>query len=69
MSTNNDGNDSDDNYTLRLANNPIRFEPVSKLTHVFFDDANKQVNHNMAVIVEGMVNDDNSLCSNYHRYH
>ncbi|XP_023219374.1 uncharacterized protein C18orf8 homolog [Centruroides sculpturatus] len=30
-------------YFLELSPNPIRFEPVSKLTNVFFDDANRQV--------------------------
>ncbi|CAN8011155.1 unnamed protein product [Ixodes pacificus] len=30
-------------YFLELSSNPIRFEPVSKITNVFFDDANQQV--------------------------
>ncbi|CAI9721715.1 Regulator of MON1-CCZ1 complex [Octopus vulgaris] len=30
-------------YYLQLNKNPIRFEPVSKVTNVFFDDSNKQV--------------------------
>uniref|UniRef100_A0A2C9KK17 Uncharacterized protein n=1 Tax=Biomphalaria glabrata TaxID=6526 RepID=A0A2C9KK17_BIOGL len=32
-----------DNYYIVLCKNPIRFEPVSKVNNVFFDDANKQV--------------------------
>ena len=35
--------DSIKNY-LELSTNPIRFEPVSKVTNVFFDDTNKEVN-------------------------
>ncbi|GAB0096678.1 Regulator of MON1-CCZ1 complex [Sergentomyia squamirostris] len=30
-------------YYLELCANPIRFDPVSRLTNVFFDDSNKQV--------------------------
>uniref|UniRef100_L7M3J6 Uncharacterized protein n=1 Tax=Rhipicephalus pulchellus TaxID=72859 RepID=L7M3J6_RHIPC len=30
-------------YFLELSSNPIRFEPVSKIANVFFDDANQQV--------------------------
>lgn len=33
----------DDEYYLQLTNNPIRFEAVSQLTNVFFDDSNRQV--------------------------
>ncbi|XP_064605810.1 regulator of MON1-CCZ1 complex-like [Liolophura sinensis] len=33
----------DGTYYIELSPNPIRFDPVSKLTNVFFDDANKQV--------------------------
>ena len=32
-----------DNFYIQLSNNPVRFEPVSKVTNVFFDDANRQV--------------------------
>ncbi|KAH9488827.1 Regulator of MON1-CCZ1 complex [Bulinus truncatus] len=32
-----------ENYYIVLCKNPIRFEPVSKVNSVFFDDANKQV--------------------------
>lgn len=28
---------------LELSQNPIRFEPVSKVTNVFFDDTSKEV--------------------------
>lgn len=30
-------------YYLELSSEVIRFEPVSQLTNVFFDDSNKQV--------------------------
>lgn len=30
-------------YYLELCNDPIRFDAVSQLTNVFFDDSNKQV--------------------------
>lgn len=33
----------DQKYYLELCSNPIRFDSVSQLTTVFFDDANKQV--------------------------
>ncbi|KAG1694155.1 Regulator of MON1-CCZ1 complex [Nymphon striatum] len=33
----------EDQYFLHLSTNPVRFEPVSKVTDVFFDDANQQV--------------------------
>jgi hypothetical protein len=32
-----------DDYYLELSATPIRFESVSKVTNVFFDDSNKQV--------------------------
>jgi hypothetical protein len=32
-----------DDYYLELSATPIRFESVSKITNVFFDDSNKQV--------------------------
>lgn len=32
-----------DEYPFELSSNPIRFEPVSQLTKVFFDDVNQQV--------------------------
>jgi hypothetical protein len=35
--------DTCDDYYLELSATPIRFEPVSKVTNVFFDDSNKQV--------------------------
>lgn len=31
-------------YYLELCSDPIRFDSVSQITHVFFDDSNKQVN-------------------------
>lgn len=33
----------DDNVYLHLCPDPIRFEPVSKVTNVFYDEANQQV--------------------------
>ena len=33
----------EDNYYVELSKAPIRFEPVSKVTNVFFDDSNRQV--------------------------
>lgn len=30
-------------YYLELCNDPIRFDSVSQITDVFFDDSNKQV--------------------------
>lgn len=33
----------EDTIYLNLSSNPIRFEPVSKVTNVFYDDANQQV--------------------------
>ena len=30
---------------LALSSEPIRFEPVSKVTNVFFDDTNKEVKY------------------------
>lgn len=30
-------------YYLELSSNPIRFDSVSQLTNVFFDDSNRQV--------------------------
>lgn len=30
-------------YYLELSSNPIRFDSVSQLTNVFFDDGNRQV--------------------------
>lgn len=33
----------DRNGYLELSNHPIRFEPVSKVTNVFFDDTSKEV--------------------------
>ena len=35
--------DDEDNVYIELSKNPIRFEPVSKVTNVFFDDSNRQV--------------------------
>ncbi|PNF37761.1 hypothetical protein B7P43_G11318 [Cryptotermes secundus] len=35
--------DVSDDYYLELCDTPIRFESVSKVTNVFFDDSNKQV--------------------------
>ena len=35
----------DSQHYVELCKNPIRFEPVSKANNVFFDDANKQVQH------------------------
>nr|CAD7567982.1 unnamed protein product [Timema californicum] len=36
-------NNLDGNYFLELSSNPVRFEAVSKVANVFFDDSNKQV--------------------------
>ena len=33
----------EENIYLSLCTTPIRFEPVSKITNVFYDDANQQV--------------------------
>ena len=34
--------DDEDSVYIELSKNPIRFEPVSKVTNVFFDDSNRQ---------------------------
>jgi hypothetical protein len=34
--------DISDDYYLELSPSPVRFESVSKVTNVFFDDCNKQ---------------------------
>jgi hypothetical protein len=34
--------DISDDYYLELSPMPVRFESVSKVTNVFFDDCNKQ---------------------------
>ena len=34
---------SDGVHYIELCKNPIRFDPVSKATNVFYDDANQQV--------------------------
>ena len=34
--------EEDDSVYIELSKNPIRFEPVSKVTNVFFDDSNRQ---------------------------
>jgi hypothetical protein len=34
--------DISDDYYLELSSSPVRFESVSKVTNVFFDDCNKQ---------------------------
>ena len=34
---------SDGLHYIELCKNPIRFDPVSKATNVFYDDANQQV--------------------------
>lgn len=31
-------------FYIELCKNPIRFDPVDKVTNVFYDDANRQVN-------------------------
>lgn len=33
-------------YYLELCNDPIRFDPISQINEVFFDDSNKQVGYN-----------------------
>ena len=38
-----DESGQEDNYYVELCSNPTRFDPVSKVTNVFFDDTNKQV--------------------------
>ena len=35
--------DQEENFYIELSRNVIRFEPVSKVTNVFFDDTNRQV--------------------------
>jgi hypothetical protein len=35
--------DEEGSYYIELCKNPIRFDPVDKVTNVFYDDANKQV--------------------------
>ena len=37
-------NQNDGSFYIELCKNPIRFDPVDKVTNVFYDDANKQVN-------------------------
>lgn len=39
-----------DNFYMYLSKNPIRFEPVSSVTSVFFDDSNRQVSSTMCLI-------------------
>jgi hypothetical protein len=36
------GEDISEDYYLELSATPVRFESVSKVTNVFFDDSNKQ---------------------------
>ncbi|XP_076305323.1 regulator of MON1-CCZ1 complex protein bulli [Tachypleus tridentatus] len=48
----------EERHFLELGLNPVRFEPVSKISNVFFDDANKQVfavrsGGAMGVVVKG----------------
>ncbi|XP_033739671.1 regulator of MON1-CCZ1 complex-like [Pecten maximus] len=48
----------DSNFYIELRKNPIRFDPVDKVTNVFYDDANKQVfavrsGGAMGVVVKG----------------
>lgn len=43
------GFNEDDNVYLNLCPDPIRFEPVSKVTNVFYDEANQQVQIDMMV--------------------
>lgn len=35
--------DEEGSFYIELCKNPIRFDPVDKVTNVFYDDANKQV--------------------------
>ena len=35
--------EDDENYYLALNKHPVRFEPIGKMTNVFFDDCNDQV--------------------------
>lgn len=54
-----------DNFYMYLSKNPIRFEPVSSVTSVFFDDSNRQVftvrsNGAAGVVVKGP---DDKFCS------
>ena len=35
--------DDDSGHYIELSPSPVRFEPVSKVTNVFFDDSNRQV--------------------------
>lgn len=45
-------------YYLELCSDPIRFDAVSQITDVFFDDSNKQVRYNRINIC--MIRIDNS---------
>lgn len=38
---------SNDSCYLELNSNPVRFESVSQVTNVFFDDCNRQVSYNL----------------------
>lgn len=37
-------------YYLELCNDPIRFDSVSQITDVFFDDSNKQVLQSLSIL-------------------
>ncbi|KAL4226404.1 hypothetical protein ACF0H5_014387 [Mactra antiquata] len=57
--------DSDGLHYIELSKSPIRFEPISKVTNVFYDDANQQVfavrsGGSMGVVVKGP-NDRNGI--------
>lgn len=50
--------DEEGSFYIELCKNPIRFDPVDKVTNVFYDDANKQVkptkfNQNTIAMSEG----------------
>ncbi|KAJ8305389.1 hypothetical protein KUTeg_015934, partial [Tegillarca granosa] len=52
------GADAEGSFYIELCKNPIRFDPVDKVTGVFYDDANKQVfavrsQGAMGVVVKG----------------
>lgn len=35
--------EDENSFYIELRTNPIRFDPVDKVTNVFYDDANRQV--------------------------
>ena len=43
--------DDEETVYIELSKNPIRFEPVSKVTNVFFDDSNRQASAYQCFVV------------------